>query len=321
LKSASQGPSWSTSAAPGYSVPIDQFYVAHQGTDTDATMNAALAQGKHLLLTPGIYHLATSLQVTRPGTIVLGLGISSLVPDNGNATITVADVDGVTIAGFILDANAKSSPTLLQIGDPGSSRNHSTNPTAIFDVHCRVGGYIPGTAASCITINSSDVILDNSWLWRSDDGAGVGWNQNMSNWGLIVNGDRVKAYGLFVEHFQQYQTLWNGNDGVLYFYQSEMPYDVPAQSSWQHGGVNGYASYKVADMVTTHDARGLGVYCVFDSAVVSDNAVETPKTAGVSMQHIVTLRFGGASGSGINHIINGTGNAVNTSSMSARTPN
>jgi hypothetical protein len=321
LKSMSQGPSWSTPAAPGYSLPIDQFYIARQGTDTDATMNAALAQGKHLLLTPGIYHLASPLKVTNPGTIVLGLGISSLVSDNGNAAITVADVDGVTIAGFILDANTKSSPTLLQIGDTGSSQDHSKNPTAIFDVHCRVGGYIPGTAASCVTINSSDVILDNSWLWRSDDGAGVGWGQNDSNTGLIVNGDRVKAYGLFVEHFQQYQTMWNGNDGVLYFYQSEMPYDVPDQSSWQHAGVNGYASYKVADSVTTHDAQGLGVYCVFSNAVTSANAVETPTSASVSMQHIVTLRFGGASGSGIQHIINGTGGPVDNSHMSARTPN
>jgi hypothetical protein len=321
LKSMSQGPSWSTSTAPGNSIPIDQFYLAHQGTDTDVTMNAALAAGKHLLLTPGIYHLASPLKVTNPGTIVLGLGISSLVPDNGNATITVADVDGVTIAGFILDANTMSSQTLLQIGDTGSSQDHSKNPTAIFDVHCRVGGAIPGTASSCITINSSDVILDNSWLWRSDDGAGVGWNDNISNNGIIVNGDRVKAYGLFVEHFQQYQTMWNGNDGVLYFYQSEMPYDAPDQASWQHDGVNGYASYKVAATVTTHDARGLGVYCVFDSPLVSDNAVETPTAAGVSMQHIVTLRFGGATGSGIQHILNGTGGAVNDGSMSARTPN
>jgi hypothetical protein len=100
-----------------------------------------------------------------------------------------------------------------------------------------------------------------------------------------------------------------------------MPYDVPDQSSWAHGGVSGYASYKVADSVTTHDARGMGVYCVFDNAVTSDNAVETPTAAGVSLQHIVTLRFGGASGSGINHIINGTGNAVNDGNMSARTPN
>jgi hypothetical protein len=131
----------------------------------------------------------------------------------------------------------------------------------------------------------------------------------------------VTGYGIFVEHFQKYQTMWNGEDGALFFYQSEMPYDPPGQSSWKHDNVNGYASYKVASNVTKHDARGLGVYCVFDAKVVSDNAVETPSAAGVTAQHIVTLRFGGASGSGINHIINGTGGAVNDGTMSQRSPN
>jgi hypothetical protein len=109
------------------------------------------------------------------------------------------------------------------------------NPTALFDVHCRVGGYIPGTASSCITINSSDVILDQSCLWRSDDGAGVGWGQNDGASGLIVNGDRVTAYALFVEHFEQYQRMWNGNDGSLFFYQPEEPYDVVTAQLRQRG--------------------------------------------------------------------------------------
>jgi hypothetical protein len=39
--------------------------------------------------------------------------------------------------------------------------------------------------------------------------------------------------------------------------------------------------------------------------------------AHVVFQHLVTLRFGGANGSGINHIINGTGGAVNQSSVGA----
>ncbi|HEY1533759.1 MAG TPA: coagulation factor 5/8 type domain-containing protein, partial [Polyangiaceae bacterium] len=147
------------------------------------------------------------------------------------------------------------------------------------------------------------------------------WDGNKSNNGLIVNGNGVTAYGLFVEHFQQFQTLWNGNGGATYFYQSELPYDVPTQSDWQHDGINGYASYKIGDNVTSHDARGLGVYCVFDNAITSANAVETPTAANVKIQHIVTLRFGGANGSGINHIINGTGNAVNSNAMSARSAN
>jgi len=321
LKTNSTGPSWTSAAAPGNSVPIDQFYLAKPATDTAGTINAALAQGKHLILTPGIYHLADTILVSNPGTIVLGLGIATLIPDKGIPAMVVADVDGVTLGGLMFDAGPTSSPTLLQVGDAGSSADHAKNPTALFDVHCRVGGAEAGTASSCFTINSNNVILDNTWLWRSDDGAGVGWTANKAKNGIIVNGNDVTAYGLFVEHFQEYQTLWNGNGGKVYFYQSEMPYDVPTQTDWQHAPVKGYASYKIADSVTTHDARGLGVYCVFDNAVVSENAVETPTKTGVSLQHIVTLRFGGAAGSGITHIINGTGNAVGTNAMSARTPN
>jgi len=321
LKKGSMGSSWGTSAAPGNSVPIGEFYLAKPGTDTAATINAALTQGKHLLLLPGIYHLTESIQINRPGTIVLGLGIPTLIPEQPVPVITVADVDGVTLAGFMVDSGPMSSPTLLQVGPMGSSADHSQAPSALFDVHCRIGGAEAGTAASCFTINSNNVIIDHTWLWRSDDGAGVSWTGNKSNNGLIVNGNNVTAYALFVEHFQQYQTLWNGNGGTTYFYQSELPYDVPTQNDWQHNGVNGYASYKVADNVTTHEARGLGVYCVFDNAITSANAVESPAAPGVTISHIVTLRFGGPSGSGINHIINGTGNAVSSSAMSARSPN
>ncbi|HTA91178.1 MAG TPA: hypothetical protein VK745_16440, partial [Polyangiaceae bacterium] len=220
LKMNSTGSSWGTTDAPGNSVPIEQFYFAKPGTDTAATINAALAQGKHLLLLPGIYHLTDSIQVTNPNTIVLGLGIPTLIPDNPIPPIVVSDVDGVTLAGFIVDSGPMSSPTLLQMGPAGSSADHSKNPSALFDVHCRIGGAEAGTAASCFTVNSSNVLIDNTWLWRSDDGAGVSWDGNKSNNGLIVNGNNVTAYGLFVEHFQQYQTLWNGNGGTTYFYQS-----------------------------------------------------------------------------------------------------
>jgi formate hydrogenlyase subunit 4 len=47
--------------------------------------------------------------------------------------------------------------------------------------------------------------------------------------GLILYGAALKlfAYGLFVEHFQEFQTVWNGDRGAVYFYQSELPYDPP----------------------------------------------------------------------------------------------
>ena len=176
-----------------------------------------------------------------------------------------------------------------------------------------VGGASAGTTDCMVTIHSSNVVGDNFWLWRADHGRDVGWTANRNKTGLIVNGNDVTIYGLFVEQTQEYQTIWNGNGGRVYFYQSEMPYDPPSQEAWRHGDVNGFASYKVADGVTTHEAWGLGVYCVFYKApVLAENAIETPVAPSVKMHHMVTIRLGGQPGSGISHVINGTGEPVIT---------
>jgi hypothetical protein len=164
-----------------------------------------------------------------------------------------------------------------------------------------------------VTIHANDVVGDNFWLWRADHGRGVGWNLNKNVTGLTANGNDVTLYGLFVEHCQGYQTVWNGNGGRVYFYQSEMPYDPPDQAAWRQGDVNGFASYKVADQVKTHEAWGLGVYSVFHASdIVADNAIETPTAPGVRMHHMVTLRLGWRRDSGIRHILNGTGGSVIT---------
>ena len=321
VKTDSIGNSWAAPGATATAVSTDKFYVAKPTTDTSATINAALVQGKHLLLTPGIYHLDDSIQVTQANTIVFGLGLATLVPNQGAPVLTIADVDGVTVSGIIVDAGATSSPTLLQVGPPNATGMHSQNPSSLHDISCRIGGATTGTAANCVTINSSDVIGDNLWMWRADHGAGANWTGNASKNGLIVNGNNVTVYGLFVEHFQEYQTLWNGNGGRLYFYQSEMPYDPPSQTAWQHDGVNGYASYKVADAVTTHEAWGLGTYCSFHSAVVSDNSIETPTASGIAMHHMMTSWLNGTGGSGISHIINGTGTGATQTTRQAMSAN
>ena len=303
-----QGITWSGNSSSGKPLPLDRFYLAHPGTDTAATINAALKSGKNLLLTPGIYHLENSVQVPRPDTVVLGLGFPTLIPDRGTAAMTIADVDGVKVGGILFEAGASNSPTLFQIGEPGSSASHATDPLFVYDIFCRAGGASLGTATCMVTINSHDVVGDNFWLWRADHGQGVGWNSNQNANGLIVNGDNVTLYGLFVEHCQQYQTLWNGNGGRVYFYQSEMPYDPPGQDAWRHGNSNGYASYKVADNVRTHEAWGLGVYCAFHAGpVVADNAIETPGASTIKMHHMIAVRLGRRSDGSIAHVINGTG--------------
>jgi hypothetical protein len=301
-----QGITWSGTSSSGNPLPLDRFYLAHPGTDTAATINAALKSGKNLVLTPGIYHLESSIQISRPDTVVLGLGFPTLIPDQGTAAMTIADVDGVKVGGILFDAGVSNSSTLFEIGEPGSSTSHAIDPSFLYDIFCRAGGGTVGTTTCMVTINSHDVVGDNFWLWRADHGQGVGWNSNKNANGLIVNGDNVTLYGLFVEHCQQYQTLWNGNGGRVYFYQSEMPYDPPSQDAWRHGDTNGYASYKVADTVRTHEAWGLGVYCVFHNGpMVADNAIETPTAPTIKMHHMVAVRLGRRDGR-ISHIINGS---------------
>jgi hypothetical protein len=314
----SQGITWGHGGTAGMAIPIDQFFLARADRDTSASINAALDRGMNLIFTPGVYHLQSSIHVSRPHAIVLGLGYPTLVPDEGAAAMTIDDVDGVEMGGFLFQAGKIESPVLLQVGQPGRSVSHAKDPSFLYDIFCRAGGAAVGSATSLVTVNSKNVVGDNFWLWRADHGRGAGWNANKNLNGLVVNGDDVTLYGLFVEHCQAYQTLWNGNGGRVYFYQSEMPYDPPSQTAWSHDGVMGYASYKVADTVTTHEAWGLGVYCVFYAApVVSESAIETPVTPGVKMHHMIVLRFGGVRGSGIEHIINDEGSSV-ISSFQAR---
>jgi hypothetical protein len=305
----SKGSTWFKPTTAGKSLPLAQFYLAHAGADTAATINAALKSGKNLIFTPGIYNLEASIQVTRPGTIVLGLGYPTLIPTGGTPAMQVADVDGVRVGGLLLEASPVNSPTLLQIGEPGCTGLHTADPTIIYDIFARVGGAGPGSADCMVTINSNNVIGDNAWLWRADHGAGVGWEVNKNKNGIIVNGNNVIYYGLAVEHTQEYQTVWNGNGGRLYFYQSELPYDVPSQDAWQHGSSKGYASYKVGDKVTSHEAWGVGIYSYFTAAeVLADNAIETPNASGIKFHHMIDVHLGGKGG--ISHVINGAGPAA-----------
>ncbi|MEU8713251.1 RICIN domain-containing protein [Streptomyces sp. NPDC048663] len=311
-RSNSSGTSWSSGSAAGSSLSLDSFYVVKPGA-TASQINAALAAGKNLLVTPGVYHLDQTLQVNRADTVVLGLGLATFVPDNGVTAMKVADVDGVQIAGLLFDAGTTNSSTMVEVGPSGSSASHAADPTALHDVYFRVGGAGVGKATTSLVVNSDNVIGDHMWIWRADHGSGVGWTSNTADTGLVVNGDNVTMYGLFVEHFQKYQTLWNGNGGRTYFYQNEMPYDPPNQAAWMNGSTQGYAAYKVADSVTSHQVYGLGSYCYFNvnPGVVAAHAVEAPNTSGVRFTSLVTVSLGGTGT--ISHVVNNTGGPSNSS--------
>ncbi|MCX4817798.1 discoidin domain-containing protein [Streptomyces sp. NBC_01239] len=299
-----RGVSWPNTA--GSSIPLDQFYVVKPGA-TAATINAALAQGLNLLFTPGVYHLDQTINVTRANTVVLGLGLATIVPDNGVDAMHVADVDGVKLAGFLIDAGSSNSNTLLQIGPAGSSADHSANPTTMQDVFVRIGGAGPGLATNSVVVNSDDVIVDHTWLWRADHGQGVGWETNRADYGLVVNGDDVLATGLFVEHFNKYDVLWNGERGRTIFFQNEKAYDVPNAAAITHDGIVGYAAYKVADSVNVHEAWGLGSYCNFtsDPSIVQAHGFQVPVKTGIKLHDILVISLGGKGQYA--HVVNNTG--------------
>lgn len=313
LRSNSTGTTWANGPAAGKSISLSRFHVAQPGDSAD-TINAALNNGQHLLLTPGVYALSSPIHVTRPGTVILGLGLATLQAVNNNSLIEVDDLDNVSVAGVLLEAASANSPVLLRVGNGPSGVQHTEHPTVLFDVYARIGGALAGGAAISVQLDSNDVICDNFWLWRADHGLDgtVGWTVNPAGNGIIVNGDRVTAYGLAVEHYQNYEVLWNGEQGRTYFFQNEDPYDVPDQAAWAHGTTNGYAAYKVADSVTHHRAWGLGSYCVFieNAEVYTDRAYEVPDTPGVVFTDLMIVCLNGSGGGGILHCINDFGGPV-----------
>ena len=305
----SSGASWTSGETAGRSLSIDRFFVARPGDSAD-TINAALADGLDLFLTPGVYRLDDTIRVDRADTVVLGIGLPTLIPENGVDAMAVADVGGVRLAGFLIDAGAENSDVLLTIGDEAASGRHGANPTTVHDVYFRIGGAQAGRATTSLVVNSDDVIIDHIWAWRADHGDGVGWETNTADTGVIVNGANVVATGLFVEHYQKHQLVWNGENGRTVFFQNEMPYDPPDQEAWRDGDSDGYAAYKVGDQVVEHELWGAGSYCYFNvnPSVRAARGFEVPDAPGVRLHGVLTVSLGG-NGSIVN-VVNSTGATV-----------
>lgn len=300
--------SWAVQDA-GKVLPIKEFYIAGADRDSSDTLNEALEAGKHLFFTPGIYHLEKELIVESDDAILLGTGLATLVPDCGNRCIHVTGT-GITLAGLLFDAGPQKSDTLLEVA-------HCENGREIYlsDLFFRVGGVADYVAQvdSCLILHCDHVIGDNFWVWRADHGANVAWDRNIARNGIIINGNDVTIYALMVEHFEEFQTVWNGEDGKVIMYQSELPYDVPNQGAWiSHDGTrNGYASYYVAPHVARHEAWGLGIYSVFWDAEVEEYCVaDVPETPLVRIHNICAILING--NPGITHVINDAGESCLT---------
>ncbi len=313
-QSNSNGPSWANGNTPGSSLSLNSFYVVNSSSTVDQ-INAALAAGDNLLFTPGVYQYAQTIQVTHANTKILGLGFATLIPTSGNVAVSVADVPGVNVSGLIFDAGPTQSSALLQLGTEGSTANNASNPDSVDDVFFRVGGAEAGTVATAFVDNSNNSVIDDVWSWRADHGAGAGgWTGDQSATGLVVNGDNVEANGLAVEHYQQYETIWNGQGGKVVFFQNENPYEVPSQAAWMSSATqNGYPAFYVPNSVTTFTGYGMGSYSYFSQGVAIENAMafQAPQTSGVQFNDILTVFLNGSGG--IQSVIDGTGAAVSPS--------
>ena len=315
-----RGISWDGGMTPGKTIPLSDFFIARP-SDAVQTINNQLARGKNLLLTPGIYDIGKSIAVKRANTVVLGMGHATLTAVNGAVPLTVADVSGVIIAGVTIDAGTVESPVLLQVGkkngNNGRPHNDPSNPITLSDVYFRVGGPHIGKVDVALEVNSNNVLIDHIWVWRADHGVeGFSgdterWNTNTGRNGVVINGDNITATGLFVEHFQEYNTIWNGENGTTILYQNELPYDPPTQADWMNGSIEGWAGYKVGDHVTIHTLYGGGVY-VFNQnnpSIHTENGFEVPETPGVQLYHIMTVNLSAGT---IDHVVNGVGDAADT---------
>jgi len=314
----SAGTSWtSTTQTPGHSLPIGSFFIA-KPSDSVAKINAELARGKNLILTPGVYDVGRSIVITHPDTIVLGMGLATLVSEHGAIPMVVGDVKGVEISDLIFDAGTTRSLSLLDLGGPAASllpagrhgASDPADPTTISDVYFRIGGEIAGKTVAAFVVNSNNVILDNVWSWRADHGnAGtVGWTVNTADTGLIVTGNDVVATGLFVEHYQKFEVIWSGQHGKIVFFQNENPYDPPNQAAYTRpDGTLGWATIKLTDNVRTFQGWGWGSYAFFDvdPTIHNARAYEVPVTPGVQLHDILTLSI--SDQGTIDHVVNDTG--------------
>lgn len=289
---------------------LQRFFVVKPGT-TAQEMNKQLSAGKHLLITPGMYKLSEPLHITKANTIVLGLGLATLIPDEANSisAIVIDDVDGVSVASLMFDAHY-SSHSLLQVGANKSKIRHEQNPTVLADLFFRIGGFRSAKVHVDQTaiINSNDVIGDHFWIWRADHGVrgSVGWDVNTAKNGLVVNGDYATMYGMFVEHFQEYQVYWTGEHGRTYFFQCESPYDAPNQAAYrsENGTRAGYAAYKVADVVNNHQAMAFGIYDVLHNQIMIESSVEVPDKKGIRLQNICNNSLSSPPNRGYKYVIN-----------------
>lgn len=133
--------------------------------------------------------------------------------------------------------------------------------------------------------------MDNIWVSRSnrDFYGTVKDGKNPVLTGIEVNGDNVIGLSISSEHTLGDLMQWNGENGLVYFYQSEFAQDARQKD---YADV-GYVAYRVGDDVTTHEAWGVSAYANFNDEVKISTAIETPEATGITFYNSMTCNMGG----------------------------
>ena len=229
-------------------------------------INNALATGKNLLLTPGVYDVDQTIKVKRADTVVLGLGIATLTRGRtASSPLTVGDVPGVDIAGVIDRRRPGQLAGAAAVGsapEHGSNarRHQTTRPTRR---RCRTC-----SSASAARTSARPTVEPRGQQRqrRSSTTSGPGGpttatasagRSTRPTPASIVNGDNVTATGLFVEHYQKYNVIWNGENGtddLLPERDAVRPAEPGRLAARRRSSAT--PAYKVADSVKTHEALG-----------------------------------------------------------------
>jgi len=318
------------------SVPFSNVFVANDFQHGWGwAIQEKLDAGFHVVLSPGVFELHTTLTLKHAGQVLLGIGMATLHPPvtGGPCVRVAANTPNVRVAGLMLGAlrverNEGEVTALLEWGSEGTvDEGDAARPGIMSDIFARVGG--PNIdrevgVDKMVRVHSGHVVGDNLWLWRADhalldpneppqtvdDPKKSEYHLTVnreypSEAGLEVIGNDVTMYGLFVEHTLGHMTQWRGEGGRVFFYQSEFPYDVTQQDF----GEAGFAGYMVADNVKSHQAYGIGVYTYFrDHDVQVDSAIRAPETDGVRFHNAFTRFLNGQGG--VWHVLNGQGGSA-----------
>jgi hypothetical protein len=324
-----QGPSFDSNGDPvgeqADSIDFSQVYIAKEGA-TAAEINSQIAAGKHIVLSPYVYRLEDSIQLSQSGTVFLGLGLATLECATGKPCLVMGAVDDVRVAGITVVGGVQTTNEVwVQIGDPNDLyEGDASKPSVMSDNHVIVGYYRNNSVHTTVQVNNGHVIVDHSWSWRSDIDGAHGESRN----GFEVNGENVKAYGLFAEHHWQYSLAWYGNHGQSYFFQCETPWDAgngalqnwqePESSSnpWRHWPAPNWYTikprcYYVDDSVQNFLGVSAGAYsmegggcskwCTCQDTQALDTHIQIPNTPGVSLLRATCWRN---CGGGVQHCVN-----------------